>query len=79
MFELLRNFFVSVGDFFTKVWDILTFVFEEISQFFKMLSPALKFFQTLINTIHPLFLAFGLAMLVVLVLYIILGRTAGGD
>lgn len=79
MLEFLRSFFTSIGEFFSNIWNFLVFIWEEITQFFRMLSPALKFFQTLISTIHPLFLAFGLAMLVVLILYVIIGRTAGGD
>ena len=79
MIDLIRSFFVSVGEFFSNIWDALVFFFVELTQFFKMLSPALKFFQILLSTIHPIFLAFGVAMLVVLLIYIIIGRTAGGD
>lgn len=79
MMQMIQSFFEAIGGFFTKVWDILTFVFNEITTFFKMLSPVLKFFQSLLSSIPPLFYAFGIAMLVVLILYVILGRNAGGD
>lgn len=79
MLDFLRSFFESVGEFFSNIWNFLVFIWEEITQFFRMLSPALKFFQMLISTIHPVFLAFGVGILVVLILYIIIGRNAGGD
>lgn len=79
MIDLIYSFFTSIGEFFSKIWDFITMIWEELTQFFKILSPALKFFQGLLSSLPPVFLAFGLAMLVVLVLYIIIGRTAGGD
>lgn len=79
MLEFLRSFFVSIGEFFSNIWSFLVFLWEEITQFFRILTPALIFFQNLISTIHPVFLSFGLAILVVLILYVIIGRNAGGD
>lgn len=79
MFDWIQNFLVSVGEFFSKIWQFLVFVWEELTQFFKILAPAVNFFSSLIRSIHPVFLAFGLAILVVLIVYIIIGRTAGGD
>lgn len=79
MLQMIQSFFESIGEFFSRIWDFLTFVFNEITTFFKMLSPALKFFQSLLSSIPPLFYAFGIAMLIVLILYVILGRNAGGD
>lgn len=79
MFDLIKSFFQSIGEFFSNIWEFLVFVWDELTQFFRMLKPAISFFQQLLSSIHPLFLAFGIAMLVVLLLYIIIGRTAGGD
>lgn len=79
MLEMIQSFFTSVGEFFSKIWDFIVMIWEELTQFFKILSPALRFFQSLLSSLPPVFLAFGLAMLVVLILYVILGRTAGGD
>lgn len=79
MLQMIQSFFESIGEFFSKIWDFLVMIWEEITQFFKILAPALKFFQGLLSSLPPVFLAFGLAMLVVLILYVILGRTAGGD
>lgn len=79
MLQTITSFFESVGEFFTKVWDFLCFVFDEITQFFQILKPAIGFFQSLITNMHPVFLGFGTAMLVVLIIYTIIGRNAGGD
>lgn len=79
MFEFLRNFADQIGEFFSKLWEIITFIFDELTQFFKMIKPAITFFQTLLTSLPPVFLAFGIAMLAVLIIYVILGRTAGGD
>lgn len=79
MFEFFRNFADQIGQFFSKLWDIITFIFDELTQFFKMIKPAITFFQTLLTSLPPVFLGFGIAMLAVLIIYVVLGRTAGGD
>lgn len=79
MFEFLRNFADQIGQFFSKIWDILVFIFEELTQFFKLIKPAVNFFQTLLTSLPPVYLIFGIAILAVLIIYIIIGRTAGGD
>lgn len=79
MVAFFTNFFTQIGDFFSKIWDFLVFIWEEITTFFKMISPALKFFTSMVTSLPPVFYFFGIAMLAVLILYVILGRTAGGD
>lgn len=79
MLQFLQDVFQQIAEFFTKVWDIITFIFDEITQFFKMIMPAVQFFVSLLVSLPPVFKVFGIAMISVLILYIILGRTAGGD
>ena len=79
MLQTLIDFFESLGEFFTKIWEFLCFIFDEVTQFFQILKPAIGFFQSLISNIHPVFFAFGTAMLIVLIIYTIIGRNAGGD
>lgn len=79
LLEFIQNVFQSIAEFFSKIWEILVFIFDELTQFFKMISPAIKFFQTLFTTLPPIFVVFGIAMLAVMIIYVILGRTAGGD
>lgn len=79
MFSFITELGQSIAEFFTNIWSFLTWVWDQITQFFKILAPALSFFQSLLSSIPPLFLAFAVAILVVLIIYIILGRNAGGD
>lgn len=79
MLSTISTFFEGLASFFSRVWEIITFVFEELTQFFLIVKQSLVFFGKLIGSIPPVFTIFGIAMLVVLIVYVILGRTAGGD
>lgn len=77
--QVIIDFFTSIGEWFSNAWEIVKYVFQEIAEFFKMLKPGVDFFRSLLGSLPPIFLGFGIAMLLVLLLYVILGRTAGGD
>ena len=79
MVAFFESAFTAIGEFFTKVWDILVFIWDELTTFFRMIAPAIKFFTDMLQNLPSLFFYFGLAMLIVLVVYVIIGRTAGGD
>lgn len=79
MIEFLRGFFDGISNFFTKIWEILTWLFEEITQLFKLFLPVMNFIRKLLGSLPPVFLVFGLAMIAILILYVVLGRQAGGD
>ena len=79
MIQLIQSFFESIGEFFSKIWDFIVMIWEELTQFFKILGPTIKFFQHMLTFLPGIYLGFGIALLVVLLLYIIIGRTAGGD
>lgn len=77
--QAIFDFFNSIGEFFNNVWDVIKYIFEQITEFFKMLKPGVDFFISLLSSLPPLFLGFGITMIIVLILYVVLGRTAGGD
>ena len=88
MLDAIVSFFQQLGEFFTTVWNLVKFAFGELVQFFKMVGSALSFIWSIINIIPTMrqayslptiYLAFGICLILVLIIYIIVGRTAGGD
>lgn len=79
MLDAIVSFFQQLGEFFTTVWNLVKFAFGELVQFFKMVGSALAFVWSIINIIPTIYLAFGVCLILVLIIYIIVGRTAGGD
>lgn len=79
MLEFINGVLESIANFFSRIWDIFGWLFSNITMFFKIIKPAINFFQSLLSTIPSVYFGFGLAMLVVLIIYVILGRQAGGD
>lgn len=79
MIDLLHSFFASIAEFFQTVWNFVSFIFGELIDFFRMVGSAVSFAFSIISFIPSIYLAFGIAMLLVLIIYIIVGRNAGGD
>lgn len=79
MIQFLSNFFEQIGQFFSSLWSILTYAFQELLQFFRTVGAGLRFVWSIITLVPPIYLGFGIALILVLIIYLIIGRTAGGD
>lgn len=79
MIQFFADFFQQIASFFSSVWQIVTYVFQELLQFFRTVGAGLKFVWSIITLVPPLYLGFGFALVLVLLIYLIIGRTAGGD
>ena len=77
--QIITDFFTSIGHFFSSFWDIVVYVFKELKALFILLKAGLQFWLDMLGTMPVVFLGFGVAMITVLLLYVIIGRTAGGD
>lgn len=78
MIQFLQTFFQSIAEFFSKIWSFLTGIFDELAQFFRMLKPAMQFVLSLLKSLPAVYWLFGVAMILVLIVYLILGRESGG-
>lgn len=79
MINLLHSFFESISEFFSNLWSILSFILEKITDTFMIIKQSIQFFTSLLGSIPSFFIFFGIATLLVLIVYVIIGRNAGGD
>lgn len=79
MISFLQGFFQSIAEFFSNIWNILTFIFDEMTQFFLIVKQSIVFFHQVLGSLPTIFVVFGIAMLTVLIIYVVIGRNAGGD
>lgn len=79
MFQWLQDIFVRLSDFFSAIWDFIQLAISKIIEFFQVVAKALTFGYEVITALPTFYLVFGILMLSVLIIYVILGRSAGGD
>lgn len=78
MIEMLRTFIEGISNLINSIWSFLTGIFEKIVDFLKIIPQAISYVTGLIDGIPTVYKIFGIAMILVLVIYIILGRESGG-
>ena len=79
MLQWFYVLFSSIFQFFSNIWQGLVWLWDQITQFFQIIKPAIHFFMVLVGSIPTFFYVFAVAILLVCIVYIILGRNAGGD
>lgn len=79
MFQWLQDIFVRVSDFFSAIWEFIQLAISKIIEFFQVVAKALNFGYEILKILPSFYLIFGILMISVLIIYVVLGRSAGGD
>lgn len=79
MIEWLKSIWDGISAFFDQVRTIVDVVIDKINEFITVIGSVMQFVWQCIEWIPPIFRVFLTISIIVLVLYLILGRNAGGD
>lgn len=79
MFQWLQDIFIRISDFFSAIWDFVQLAVSKIIELFSVVAKALNFGYEILRSLPSFYLIFGILLLSVLIIYIIIGRSAGGD
>lgn len=77
--EYLLSFFEWLGDALSSLWDFLSSTFENLSTFVKYLANAVSLAYEIIATLPTWLQGFAIITLLVSLVYLIVGRSTGGD
>lgn len=79
MIAWLENIVRTITSFFQSIGDLITSIIDKFKQFFAFIAAAFEFVTSAFALIPSYYVAFGVIIVSVLVLFLILGRNAGGD
>lgn len=79
MISWLQGIFDSISNFFGMITDTINSIIDKMIEFFGYIGSAVDFVKGILNFLPSFYLVFAGIVLVVLVIYLILGRQSGGD
>lgn len=79
MIAWLENLFNTVYGFFSNIVSIINYIVDQIRLLFGYVQGAADFVKNAFLLIPSYYLVFGTIIIVVLIVFLVLGRNAGGD
>lgn len=77
--DFLIDFVDSISSIFGAVWDFVTGLIDNFIQFFEYIGTAAKLAYNLVGSLPTWLSAFGLATVLISVIFMVLGRQTGGQ
>ncbi len=77
--QFILDFIDSISSMFSAVWDFFGGLLDNFIQFFEYLGTAAKLAYNLVNSLPTWLSAFGLATVLISVIFMVLGRSTGGQ
>lgn len=77
--QFLIDFIDSISSMFQGIWDFVTGLIENFIQFFEYLGTAASLAYNLVGSLPTWLSAFGLATILISVIFMVLGRDTGGN
>lgn len=77
--QFIIDFIDSISSMISGVWDFFGGLIQNFIQFFEYIGTAAKLAYNLVNSLPTWLSAFGLATVLISVIFMILGRSTGGQ
>lgn len=77
--QYILDFIDSISSMFSAVWDFFGGLIDNFIQFFEYIGTGAKLAYNLVNSLPTWLSAFGLATILISVIFMILGRETGGS
>lgn len=79
MFDWLRSLYDLVSNFFSSFFNAVASVVDYVKSLFHVIGSALRFVVNCVSYLPSVYVAFVSIILVVCVVYLVVGRSTGGD
>lgn len=77
--QFIIDFIDSISSMISGLWDFFGGLIQNFIQFFEYIGTAAKLAYNLVNSLPTWLSAFGLATVLISVIFMILGRSTGGQ
>lgn len=79
MIQWISSIFDAISSFFANVGQVIDHIVSQITLFFSYIQSAVQFVGNAFLLIPTYYVVFGAIIIAILIIFLVLGRNAGGD